>query len=125
VTELAVDCADPRALARFWCAVLGHEVRHEEDGLVTIGPPGAAGSAGRVLPAVTFAHVPEGRTGRNRLHLDLAPTDRAQHEEVARLLDLGARPADAGHGGRGRVGLADPEGNGFCVLPDRLPDRRP
>lgn len=38
-TELAIDCADPRALARFWCAVLGYEVQDEGDGVVTIGSP--------------------------------------------------------------------------------------
>jgi hypothetical protein len=38
-TELAVDCADPHGLARFWCAVLGYEVLDEADGLVTIGAP--------------------------------------------------------------------------------------
>ena len=39
-TELAIDCADPHVLARFWCSVLGHEVQDEEAGLVTIGSPG-------------------------------------------------------------------------------------
>jgi hypothetical protein len=42
---------------------------------------------------LTFAHVPEPKTVKNRLHLDLNPTDREQDEEVRRLLELGARPA--------------------------------
>ena len=67
-------------------------------------------------PTLTFAHVPEGKTVKNRLHLDVNPTDREQDEEVRRLLDLGARYADVGQGDESWVVLADPEGNEFCVL---------
>jgi Glyoxalase-like domain len=70
---------------------------------------------------LTFAHVPEGKTVKNRLHLDVNPTDREQDEEVRRLLDLGARRADVGQGAVSWVVLADPEGNEFCVLADRRP----
>ena len=59
---------------------------------------------------LTFAHVPEPKTAKNRLHLDLNPTDREQDEEVRRLLELGARPADVGQGDVSWVVLADPEG---------------
>ncbi|HEX6075226.1 MAG TPA: VOC family protein [Micromonosporaceae bacterium] len=38
-TELAIDCADPHGLARFWCSVLDYEVQDEDDGIVTIGSP--------------------------------------------------------------------------------------
>ena len=38
-TELAIDCADPNGLARFWCSVLDYEVQDEDDGIVTIGSP--------------------------------------------------------------------------------------
>ena len=38
-TELAIDCADPSGLARFWCSVLDYEVQDEDDGIVTIGSP--------------------------------------------------------------------------------------
>ena len=38
-TELAIDCADPHGLARFWCAVLDYEVQDEDEGIVTIGSP--------------------------------------------------------------------------------------
>lgn len=123
-TELAIDCADPDALARFWCAVLGYEVRDEGDGIVTIGSPAAPegwNHLGPVPPTLTFAHVPEAKTVKNRLHLDLNPTDREQHEEVSRLLDLGARHAHVGQGEQSWVVLADPEGNEFCVLADRRP----
>jgi hypothetical protein len=68
---------------------------------------------------VTFARVAEGKTVKNRLHLDVNPTDREQDEEVRRLLGLGARPVDVGQGEESWVVLADPEGNEFCVLAGR------
>jgi Glyoxalase-like domain len=76
---------------------------------------------GPVLPTLTFAHVPEGKTVKNRLHIDVNPTDREQDEEVRRLLDLGARHADVGQGDESWIVLADPEGNEFCVLAGRRP----
>jgi len=122
-TELAIDCADPHGLARFWCAVLGYEVQDEDDGFVSIGPPAQAAEdhAGPVPPSLTFAPVPESKTVKNRLHIDINPTDREQDEEVRRLLDLGARYADVGQGDASWVVLADPEGNEFCVLSTRRP----
>jgi len=124
-TELAIDCADPRSLARFWCSVLGYEVQDEDDGIVTIGAAMATdgqGHHGPVPPTLTFARVPEGKAGKNRLHLDISPIDQEQDQEVRRLLDLGARPADVGQTGEESwVVLADPEGNEFCVLADRRP----
>ncbi|MFD3477044.1 VOC family protein [Streptomyces sp. NPDC058695] len=123
-TELAIDCADPDALARFWCSVLGYEVHDREDGLVTIGSPEVPEGKDRlgpVPPALTFARVPEGKAVKNRLHIDVNPTDRDQDEEVRRLLDLGARHVDVGQGDVSWVPLADPEGNEFCVLAGRRP----
>jgi hypothetical protein len=123
-TELAMDCADPAALARFWCSVLGYEVQDEEDGLVTIGSPEVPEGKSRpgpVPPVLTFACVPEGKIVKNRLHIDVNPTDREQDDEVRRLLDLGARHADVGQGEVSWVLLADPEGNEFCVLASRQP----
>ncbi|QBS40005.1 VOC family protein [Nocardia sp. CS682] len=123
-TELAIDCADPASLAQFWCAVLGYEVQDEEDGFVTIGSPAVPDGRDRpgpVPPTLGFARVPEGKTIKNRLHIDVNPTDRDQDEEVRRLLDLGARYADVGQGDVSWVTLADPEGNEFCVLATRCP----
>lgn len=123
-TDLAIDCADPHGLARFWCSVLGYEVQEQDDGIVTIGspllPPGH-NHPGPVPPTLTFAHVPERKTIKNRLHLDVNPTDRDQADEVRRLLDVGARHADVGQGDESWVVLADPEGNEFCVLAGRRP----
>jgi hypothetical protein len=123
-TELAIDCADPRSLARFWCAVLGYEVQDDTDGVVTIGSPlvpEGKDRPGPVPPVLAFAHVPEVKAGKNRLHLDVNPTDREQDAEVQRLLDLGARHVDVGQGDVSWVVLADPEGNEFCVLAGRRP----
>jgi hypothetical protein len=61
--------------------------------------------------------VPEPKTVKNRVHLDLVPTDRTRDQEVARVLELGATLV-ADHrrpDGTGWVVLADPEGNEFCV----------
>ncbi|MFE7140774.1 VOC family protein [Streptomyces sp. NPDC057644] len=125
-TELAIDCADPAGLARFWCAVLDYEVQGVEAGedVVTIGSPAVPEGKDRpgpVPPTLTFARVPEGKTVKNRLHIDVNPTDREQGEEVGRLLALGARRADVGQGGASWVVLTDPEGNEFCVLATRCP----
>jgi hypothetical protein len=123
-TELSIDCADPDGLARFWCAVLGYEVRDGDDGLVTIGSPllpEGRDREGPVPPTLTFAQVPEGKTAKNRLHIDVNPTDVEQEDEVRRLLDLGARHADVGQGEASWVVLVDPEDNEFCVLADRRP----
>ena len=123
-TELAIDCADPSGLARFWCSVLGYEVQDEEDGYVAIGSPlvpEGRDRPGPVPPTLAFARVPEGKTIKNRLHIDVNPTDREQDEEVRRLLDLGARRVDLGQGEVSWVVLADPEGNEFCVLASRRP----
>ncbi|RPK88907.1 MULTISPECIES: VOC family protein [Streptomyces] len=125
-TELAIDCADPVGLARFWCSVLDYEVlREDEDGgVVTIGSPAVPEGRDRpgpVPPVLTFARVPEGKTVKNRLHIDVSPTDREQDDEVRRLLGLGARRADVGQGDESWIVLADPEDNEFCVLADRCP----
>lgn len=124
-TELAIDCADPGALARFWCAVLGYEVQ-EVDGeeYVSIGSPlvpEGKKRPGPVPPTLSFIRVPEGKTVKNRLHIDVNPTDTDQDAEVERLLGLGARRADVGQGEQTWVVLADPEGNEFCVLRGRFP----
>ena len=68
------------------------------------------------IPTLVFVTVPEGKTVKNRLHLDLRPVDCSHAEEVERLTSLGARRADIGQGQVPWVVLTDPEGNEFCVL---------
>jgi len=129
LTEINVDCADPIGLAGFWCAALGYSVLDATDSLVEIGP--ARGSDADLLatvrqepvaPSLFFALVPEGKTVKNRVHVDLSPIDCTQAEEVARLEALGARRADVGQtGAESWVVMADPEGNEFCVLRSLAP----
>jgi hypothetical protein len=123
-TELAIDCADPGGLARFWCSVLDYEVQQEDDEFVAIGSPlipEGKNRLGPVPPALTFAHVPEGKTVKNRVHLDVNPTDCSQDEEIARLIGLGATVVNDNRPEFGWVTLIDPQGNEFDVLADRHP----
>ena len=118
-TEINVDCHHPRQLAEFWYAVLAYRVIEEQDDVVEIASWGASVEAireGPVAPTLVFAPVPESKTVKNRLHIDVSPIDRDQDEEVRRLLELGARHVDVGQGEQSWVVLADPEGNEFCVL---------
>jgi len=94
-----------------------------DDGQVEIGPweqePADLAEQVRQAPGVptlVFVAVPEGKTVKNRLHLDVRPVDGSLDAEVQRLIGLGARPTDVGQGSALWVVLADPEGNEFCVL---------
>jgi Glyoxalase-like domain len=117
VDTLGIDCAEPAALAQFWAAALGYEVQPSDDpSEVMVSPKSGTG------PSLGFFRVPEGKTVKNRLHLDLRPED--QVAEVERLIGLGARKVDIGQGSQTWVVLADPEGNEFCVLRTLPPEER-
>jgi catechol 2,3-dioxygenase-like lactoylglutathione lyase family enzyme len=123
LTEIVVDCHDPAAQAAFWAAALGYHVVRSEDGQVEIAPwerepPDLAERVRQApgAPALVFVTVPEAKTVKNRLHLDVRPVDGSYELEVERLLGLGARRADIGQGEVPWEVLADPEGNEFCVL---------
>jgi Glyoxalase-like domain len=123
LTEMVVDCHDPVAQAAFWTAVLDYHVVRTEAGQVEIAPwerepPDLAERVRQApsIPTLVFVKVPEGKTVKNRLHLDLRPVGCSYEAEVERLLGLGARRADVGQGEVPWVVLADPEGNEFCVL---------
>jgi hypothetical protein len=119
LVHLVVDAADPQRLARFWAAALGWELAAEDDSEWDVWPAGYHYPDPAALPLV-FVPVPEGKTGKNRVHLDLATTSpEHQAAEVARLRGLGATPADIGQGDVPWEVLADPEGNEFCVLDPR------
>lgn len=125
-TELNVDCHDPEGLAAFWCEVLDFKVIDRGEHEVEIGswvPTVEGVRAGQMPPTVVFVQVPEGRTVKNRLHLDVSPIDRSTEDEVTRLLALGATRTDVGQGpDRSWVVMADPEGNEFCVLRTLAPE---
>lgn len=111
--QVTVDAADPGAVGRWWAEALGWVVVNDAPDEFEIRPDKDR------LPGLLFAPVPEGKTIKNRLHLDFRPED--QDAEVARLLALGARRADVGQGEQSWVVLQDPEGNEFCVLRGRPP----
>jgi predicted enzyme related to lactoylglutathione lyase len=112
--SVTVDCADARGLARFWAAVLGWNVYHDDDPEVLVAPQFPPALDG---PTMLFIPVPEPRTVKNRMHVDLQPLDRTRDEEVERLLGLGATLVEDHRedSGLGWVWMADPEGNDFCV----------
>jgi predicted enzyme related to lactoylglutathione lyase len=113
--NITFDCADARGLAAFWSQVVGWNLYYDDDPevVVTLSYPPQRGAT----PSMLFIPVPEGKTAKNRVHLDIAPTDCTRDEEVARLIGLGATQIDDHRSpdGAGWVVLADPEGNEFCV----------
>ena len=111
---LTIDSHDPQKLASFWSEVLGWRIAYEDPDEYVIEP--AVGTPEcDVCPDLLFIKVDEGKAGKNRLHLDLRPTE--QQAEVERILALGATRTEIGQTGEESWAvLADPEGNEFCVL---------
>jgi hypothetical protein len=111
IAVIAIDAVRPRVVADFWCNILGWTVVGEDDGVVSIGAPDGS------WPTIDVAPVPEEKSVKNRLHLDLRADHTTTADELERLLGLGARPTDVGQGPDASwVVLADPEGNEFCLL---------
>ncbi|MEU9790034.1 VOC family protein [Streptomyces sparsogenes] len=113
VRNITFDAHDPHALARFWSAVTGYALEDSAP-----GDDYALISSGRAAaPGLLFQRVPEPKTGKNRLHLDIQPPSGTRDAEVERLLSLGARVVDdrRTEDGLGWVVMTDPEGNEFCV----------
>jgi predicted enzyme related to lactoylglutathione lyase len=112
ILNITFDCADPRAVATFWGQLTGWPV-------ITEPQPGypdcAVGTQGQGRPRLYFVKVPEAKTIKNRVHLDVIPADRTQDAEIVRLVGLGASVVSDGRPDVGWVVLADPEGNEFCV----------
>jgi catechol 2,3-dioxygenase-like lactoylglutathione lyase family enzyme len=110
LAQVAVSARDTSTLASFWCDVLGwQELERDDLGYVSIGPPDGG-------PGIDVLPVPEAKSGKNRLHLDLR-ADGDRDAELARLLALGARRVDIGQAPDvSWTVLADPEGNEFCLL---------
>jgi hypothetical protein len=113
-----VDCADPEPVATFWASALGWRRTHvSADGGEIVLEPAEGSPEDGISPDLLFIRVPDPTPGKNRLHIDLRPTDQAV--EVARLEGLGATRAEVGQSQRGDaswVVMADPEGNELCVL---------
>jgi hypothetical protein len=109
-----VDCNDAKRVGEFWAALLEKPLESDEDGTEHFIDFGVEGRD------LLFVTVPEAKTAKNRLHIDLRPND--QDAEVKRALSLGARHVDIGQGEQSWVVLADPEGNEFCILRALRPD---
>jgi hypothetical protein len=141
--QLTIDANDPAALARFWARALGYQWVPPTSPETTWWQhyrarlEGKAGFSDRIFdpeglrPPIWFQEVPEEKAGKNRLHLDLYPTERDNalpaevrveivNAKVAELVALGATvqrrerdddPRDAFY----FVVMHDPEGNEFCV----------
>jgi hypothetical protein len=131
--DIVFDCAHPASLARFWAAALdGYAVAPYDDAeigrLATLGitdtedDPTVLVEARRPLPRFWFQRVPEARTVKNRVHLDLTSTD--PDAERARLVALGARVAEV-QPDDGWWVMHDPEGNDLCLLRSPHSDRAP
>lgn len=107
--NVAFDCSDPGALARFWSQVVDKPVSYVDDDEAVVELPGG--------PNLYFQRVPEAKTDKNRVHVCLTP-NQTRDLEVNRLAELGAtlisdhRNPD----GSGWAVMGDPEGNEFCVL---------
>ncbi len=109
--SIAIDSTDPQRIGRWWADALGWEAWDESGGYCVVAPSGSGETR------LEFLRVPEAKSGKNRLHLDLTPDD--QDKEVARFERLGAVRVDVGQEGDPDVTwvvLADPEGNEFCIL---------
>ena len=122
--DVVIDCVHPASLARFWVELLdGYAVLPYDDEelarLRSIGIDDPEDDPGVIIdgpgPRICFQRVPEAKTVKNRVHLDLWSEDR--DAEVARLLALGAtllehQPPPDDH----LIALADPEGNEVCLV---------
>jgi predicted enzyme related to lactoylglutathione lyase len=119
LVHMVIDAIDISLMSHFWAAALNWEVDYDGADGADVWPAGFEYPAASALPLV-FVPVPEPKTGKNRLHLDLA-TQSLEHQQelVSQLRDLGATPVDIGQVEVPWVVLADPEGNEFCVLEPR------
>ncbi|HHU09110.1 MAG TPA: VOC family protein [Intrasporangiaceae bacterium] len=126
--SVVVDCHDVAAQARWWAQTLDYVIVFEDDDEAAIVPrwaqvePIADAETFRTQPqGLVFVPVPEGKTVKNRLHIDLAPHSSEDRDaEIQSLLDRGATLVDVGQDDSATwTVLADPEGNEFCVLSAR------
>jgi predicted enzyme related to lactoylglutathione lyase len=111
VFGLSYDARDAKAAASFWAATLGRTVADGADNDNAVVEAADAATSG---PRIAFHNVPEGKTVKNRLHLDLITTDFVA--ELARLKGIGAQQLHEVHAGAHWVTLADPEGNEFDLI---------
>ena len=120
LSNITFDCTDPTTVATFWAALLerdvdpGHNPYMRSIGMPAPGSAPSESVTGPVGPIWLFLAVPEPKTAKNRMHLDLTCADRPA--EIARLVALGATHVrDVAEWGLEWTVMADPEGNEFCL----------
>jgi hypothetical protein len=136
--QVTFDCAEPDALATFWATALHYKKQDPPEGFPTWAafleaqsvPPEMWNSFSAVVdpggagPRIFFQRVPEGKSAKNRVHLDLNVTPEGHYDEqaafvrpeVERLIAAGAtRVRELEQMGEFWVVMQDPEGNEFCV----------
>jgi hypothetical protein len=117
--EVCIDTIDPRSVVPFWMQLLGYRTDDDlDDRWIHLEPPHAK------LPVLNFQPVPEHKTGKNRLHLDIF----VAYSEVwiernetlgATRIRLNDDPADW------FLLMADPEGNEFCICRENVSPEAP
>ncbi len=106
--SVTFDCDEPASMAAFWAAVTGYEVGAASPFFAELQGDGSVG------PRMMLIKVPEGKTAKNRCHLDLGTLD--LDAEVCRVTALGAALVDRHEEwGVTWATLRDPEGNEFCI----------
>ena len=137
--QVVIDCALPHPLADWWAQALGWQVEPQDEAFIrSMIDQGFASEADTIrhhdhlvwatgaailhpdgtdrAPRILFVQVPEAKTVKNRVHLDLRSTAEPSDAERERLLGLGATELWTGQQGPHRwVVLADPEGNELCL----------
>ena len=111
---IVLDCGDPGRLAEFWSAALGYAPGQPVEQFMVLRPE----AAGDARPHLILQRVPEPKSGKNRMHLDLHAAE--LDAEMARLIALGARRLQEAPNCLGAYCwylMADPEGNEFCLAP--------
>jgi hypothetical protein len=121
--DICIDARDHQALADWWCAAMGYVRRdtlpdgtpRERDWPVLVEDPAGRG------PQFWFNPVPEAKSGKNRVHLDVVGDSAALQAAGATLVRASdERPGHEADEDAGEIGwdvLADPEGNEFCCFP--------
>jgi len=106
IDSVIFDSADPERLARFWAELLGRPIASRKGPYVILERDGG--------PGLVFQKTDAPKSGKNRVHLDLASPDPAS--DRARVEALGGRRVE-GYEDGGFLVMADPEGNEFCLIP--------
>jgi hypothetical protein len=116
--QVVIDCREASSLGGFYAALLDRPLVEESNDFFAFIPPGADPP----FPGLMFLQVPEPRSGKNRVHIDLLTDDKAT--AVARALELGATTlGDFDEYGAVWTTLTDPEGNVFDIAARPDPER--